>query len=136
MDEREIKQLEFIQNIITRMNTNSFQIKGMTAIVISAILAIYASEKDPHFLLITIIPLPLFWFLDAFYLQQERKFRGLYDNWVQGNSQKLRIFDFNIGLFKGGKYSFWSSFRSRTISVFYSGIFFAALLFYFLTYTL
>ena len=136
MDEKEIKQLELIQNIITRMNTNSFQIKGMTVIVVSATLAVYASGKDPDFLLITIIPLFLFWFLDAFYLQQERKFRGLYNNWVQGNPQKLKLFDFNIGLFKGGKYSFWSSFRSRTISVFYSGIFFAVLLFYLLTKTL
>ena len=44
-----IKHLEFIQNVITRMNTNSFQIKGWSIVVVSALLAIYASTKDNFF---------------------------------------------------------------------------------------
>ena len=39
MSEDKLKHLEFIQNIITRMNTNSFLIKGWAVTIASAILA-------------------------------------------------------------------------------------------------
>lgn len=45
------KHLEFIQNIITRMNTNSFQIKGWAVTIVYALLAIYASSKNEYFIL-------------------------------------------------------------------------------------
>jgi len=35
-----MQHLEFIQNVITRMNTNSFQIKGMAITIVSALIAI------------------------------------------------------------------------------------------------
>lgn len=78
MDEARRQHLEFIQNVITRMNTNSFQIKGMTITIVSALLAIYASTTNVVFVFLSIAPTLLFWFLDSYYLQQERKFRGVY----------------------------------------------------------
>ena len=51
MSPEKIKHLEFIQNVITRMNTNSFQIKGWSIVIASALLAIYASTKDNYFFL-------------------------------------------------------------------------------------
>ena len=78
--EDKMKHLEFIQNIITRMNTNSFQIKGWTVTIVSAILAIYASTKNYYFVISAIFPTIIFWFLDSYYLMQERKFRGLYND--------------------------------------------------------
>ena len=107
MKEEEIKHLEFIQNIITRMNTNSFQIKGMAVAIVSALLAVYASEKNPDFVLITIFPLILFWFLDSYYLTQERKFRGIYNDLLKGNPNNLKPFEMRPDLYKKGKYSFW-----------------------------
>ena len=53
MSEDKLKHLEFIQNVITRMNTNSFQIKGWTVTIVSAVLAIYASTKNYYYWLIT-----------------------------------------------------------------------------------
>lgn len=119
MKEEEIKHLEFIQNIITRMNTNSFQIKGMAVTIVSALLAIYASEKNPDFILITIFPLILFWFLDSYYLTQERKFRGVYNDLLKDNPNNLKPFEMRPDLYKGGKYSFWSVFFSKTIWTIY-----------------
>ena len=119
MKEEEIKHLEFIQNIITRMNTNSFQIKGMAIAIVSALLAVYASEKNPDFLLVTIFPLILFWFLDSYYLTQERKFRGVYNDLLKGNPNNLKPFEMRPDLYKGGKYSFWSVFFSKTIWTIY-----------------
>jgi len=89
MSPEKIKHLEFIQNVITRMNANSFQIKGWSIVIASALLAIYASTKDNYFFLVAMFPTLIFWFLDTYYLTQERKFRGLYDD-VAGVSDNPR----------------------------------------------
>jgi hypothetical protein len=118
--ENRIKHLEFIQNIINRMNTNSFQLKGLLITIISAIFAIYASSEISSILFIGYFPSLIFWFLDAYYLQQERKFRGVYDN-VCGlkNEVVVDAFEMPIHKFKGGKYNYWNTFFSRTILLFY-----------------
>jgi len=86
----EIKHLEFVQNVITRMNSNSFQIKGMTITIIAALFAVYAAKPNVFFILIAIVPTILFWFLDAYYLLQERKYRFLYDN-ISGLKNTLDV---------------------------------------------
>ncbi len=45
--ERKIKHLEFIQIVISRMNSNSFLIKGWTITLMSALFALAA--KDTNF---------------------------------------------------------------------------------------
>ena len=80
MEQEKIQHLEFIQNIINRMNTNSFQIKEWMITIVSALLALYASGDNVTYIFVAIIPTFLFWYLDAYYLQQERKFRKLYDD--------------------------------------------------------
>jgi len=112
-----LKHLEFIQNVITRMNTNSFQIKGWAVTLVSATLALYASTKIDCFILIGIFPSLIFWFLDAYYLMQERKFRGLYND-VTGVSEKpleLKPFAMRPDLYVGGKYRYCDVFWSITI---------------------
>jgi hypothetical protein len=42
-NDNKIKHLEFIQGVITRMNANSFQIKGWSVTITAALLALYAS---------------------------------------------------------------------------------------------
>ena len=49
MTEEKIKYLEFIQNIVTRMNQNSFMIKGWTVAIVSALLAVYADKEIVYF---------------------------------------------------------------------------------------
>ncbi len=115
--EAKLKHLEFIQNIITRMNTNSFQIKGWAVTIVSAILALYASTKNECFILVGIFPTLIFWFLDAYYLTQERKFRGLYND-VAGMSETphdLKPFAMRPDLYVKGKYCYWNVFWSTTI---------------------
>ena len=62
------------------------------------------------------IPMFVFWFLDAYYLQQERKFRGLYDDAVAGN---VRCFSMTTSTYDTFKYSFTTSFWSKTICPLY-----------------
>jgi hypothetical protein len=122
MDENKIKHLEFIQNIITRMNSNSFQLKGLVITIVSALLAVYASNKNQEFILIAIVPSVLFWFLDAYYLQQERKFRGLYNDvsGVSENPKNIKIFEMRPDKYAGGKYHYLRVFFSPTIWPMYS----------------
>ena len=79
MDAR-LKHLEFIQNVITRMNTNSFLIRGWMITLVSALFALAAKDADSQFVLVTYIAIPAFWILDGFYLSQERRYRALYDH--------------------------------------------------------
>ena len=52
MNDAEIKHLEFIQNIINRMNANSFQIKNWTITILTALLALFGSSNNKFFLFI------------------------------------------------------------------------------------
>ncbi len=124
MTEEKIKHLEFIQNIITRMNTNSFQIKGWTITIVSALLAIYASTKNCYFVLSAIFPSVIFWFLDSYYLTQERKFRGIYNDvaGISENPKQTKMFEMRPDLYTGGDFSYYSVFCSPTIFRFYFSI--------------
>ena len=127
MEPEKLKHLEFIQNIITRMNTNSFQIKGWAITIVSATLALYASTKNECFIIVGVVPALIFWFLDAYYLTQERKFRGLYND-VAGVSEKpfdLKPFAMRPDLYtkeRHKKYSYWNVFWSTTIWKIYVSI--------------
>lgn len=135
--QEEMKHLEFIQNIITRMNANSFQIKGWNITIVSAFLAIYASTQNNYFIISCVFPVVIFWFLDAYYLSQERKYRGLYND-VSGLSeepQKIKLFSMNTNLYIAGKYSYCCSFFSKTlVKMYFSMILFLILAFYLLEF--
>ena len=117
MKNETMKHLEFIQAVITRMNTNSFQIKGWMVTIAAAVLALFASTQNRSFVLCGLLPTVLFWCLDAYYLTQERRFRGLYNDvaGVSDSPQQLKEFEMRPDLYSGGKYSCWSAFRSQTI---------------------
>ncbi|WP_251861423.1 hypothetical protein [Clostridium sp. Marseille-Q2269] len=77
--DKKIKHLEMIQEIIKRMASNSFLLKGWSITLVAGIFALSAKDSNQKFFLITYIPLIVFWILDTYYLQQERKYRNLYD---------------------------------------------------------
>ena len=115
-----IKHLEFVQDVITRMNSNSFQMKGWMVAIVSALLAVYASTTNKSFALVAILPAIIFWFLDTYYLWQERKFRGVYND-VAGitKNNKIELFAMPVNLYTGDKYSYWNVFGSVTIVLLY-----------------
>ena len=68
-----------LQAVITRMNANSFLLKGWTVTLVAALFALAAAKAVPYFIYLTYFPLILFWILDGYFLHQERLFRKLYD---------------------------------------------------------
>lgn len=84
-----LKHLEFIQDVITRMGRNSFALKGWTVTIVAALFALSFKAPNSHIIWIGIIPIVLFWYLDSFYLQQERLYRSLYDKVRQLNEDEI-----------------------------------------------
>ena len=81
-DEKIVKHLEMIQGVINRMAHNSFLLKGWTVTLVAASFWLTARFDDisPWAIGIGVPFLTLlFWWLDGFYLRQERLFRCLYD---------------------------------------------------------
>ena len=79
MNTDQIKHLEFIQNVITRHNTNSFMIKGWTITITAALFALAGTIKEPFVALISIFPICIFGYLDSIFLSNERCYRTLFD---------------------------------------------------------
>jgi hypothetical protein len=118
MEQDKIQHLEFIQNIINRMNSNSFQIKEWMITIVSALLALYASSDNVIYIFVAIVPTLLFWYLDAYYLQQERKFRELYKD-VLPDDSTIPLFTMPIQNYTNCKFCLWSTFFSKTIGWLY-----------------
>ena len=78
MKENKTEHLKMIEDIISRMAANSFQLKSWTVSLISAILIFADFKNEICFVWIAFVPIFVFWYLDAFYLQLERKYRKLY----------------------------------------------------------
>ncbi len=93
LQEREDKRkhLEFIQNVITRMNTNSFMIKGWAVTLVSALFALSAADTNQNFYLIAVIPAIMFWVLDGFFLATERRYVNLYKEVCEGRQSNFNM---------------------------------------------
>ena len=73
------KHLEMIQGVVNRMASNSFFVKGWMVAIAAAILALSIKENDFRLYLVILVPNTFFWWLDSYYLYQEKLFRKLYD---------------------------------------------------------
>ncbi|GAB2642025.1 hypothetical protein [Vibrio panuliri] len=71
--------LALIQGVVSRMANNAFLIKGWSISLTTAMLALAGGTKNEIFCVISIIPVLLFWWLDAFFFYQEKKYRDIYD---------------------------------------------------------
>lgn len=115
-----LKEISIIQDIIKRMASNSFMIKGWAVTLVVATLLL---KGNKHQVLIAFIPLLVFWFLDAYFLWQERMYRKLYD-WVVTNRLKTdeKLFSMNAYRFKGEVQSIFRIMLSITLGWFYGAI--------------
>ena len=77
--EDKLKYLEMIQEIIKRMASNSFLLKGWSVTFASAIIVLLDQTMKQEYFIFLYIPVIAFWFLDSYYLQLERKYKALYD---------------------------------------------------------
>ncbi len=77
--DKEHTHLNIIQGVVNRLSQNSFLLKGWSVVLIAALMALSAKESSLIFIYLAYFPLFAFWFLDGYFLWQERGFRKLYD---------------------------------------------------------
>lgn len=112
-----LEHLKLIQNVITRMAGNSFLIKGWTITLVSAILALAAKDPNKLFIAVALFPVIMFWFLDGYFLYQERLFRKLYDGVREKNDEES---DFSMDVKPYQADSTWGeAVFSPTLKLFY-----------------
>ena len=75
------KEVEIVQDIITRMGTNSFLVKGWAITLVVASLLITGFSYH-HF--VAFLPWLIFWVYDAYFLRMEKLYRKLND-WLVDN---------------------------------------------------
>ena len=125
MDEDKRLHLQFIQNNISRMNTNSGKVKGWCITIVSALFALYAGTGKIIFIWICLFPTILFCILDTLYLQQEHKFIGLYND-VAGitKNNTIKPFEFTLKQYEEGPRGLIKAFTSWSVFPFYMLILF------------
>ena len=118
--EQKLKHLEFIQGVINRLATNSFQMKGWSVVLVSAILVLLARENRLDAAFIALAPVLVFWGLDGYFLWQERLYRALYDH-VRTLDEADVDFSMNTGPSRAER-SWRQSVLSRTLVLFHGGL--------------
>ena len=95
--DNKIKHLELIEDIVSRMASNSFMLKGWAVTLVAGIFALATKDADKLYFIVAYIPIIIFWGLDAYYLRQERLYRSLYDRVRLINEENI---DFSLKLSK------------------------------------
>ena len=121
--ENKIKHLEMIESIIERMAKNSFQLKAWAMTLVTIVGALSAKEADKRFMLLSFVPIIGFWLLDAFYLQQERRYKALYRSVCEKKEEDI---DFNLNTRiitftsdEAKRIRFFNCLKSTSVSLFY-----------------
>jgi hypothetical protein len=75
-----LRHLDTLQSVINRLSQNSFTIRGWSVTLASAILAFASTRSNTQggLVIIALVPVWIFWGMDAYYLRQERLFRQLH----------------------------------------------------------
>jgi len=75
--------INILQNVISRMASNSANSKTWAITIISAIIVLLIDKTKTNVFYIAYVPLIMFFFLDCFYLGLERHFRTLYNEFIK-----------------------------------------------------
>ena len=116
-----IRHLEMIQGVITRMASNSFDLKRWSVLLLSGALVFLARADDTEHLWVAVIPLLALWFLDGYFLNQERLFRQLYDK-VRGGCTAPTDFSMATAASGAGVGPWLRATLSRTLLLFHGSL--------------
>jgi hypothetical protein len=126
-NENKIKHLEFIQLTITRMNVNSFMVKGWLVTLVAAIFVLSEKDANTKFLWYTPFATFLFYSLDAYFIMVERQFRSLYD-YVRTLNEDQIDYSMDISRYQSGSNSYLRCAFSLTLLLFYPVVFAASVI--------
>lgn len=121
------KYLDFIEDVITRMNRNAFQLKGWCLTIVAALMSLSVARGVGALMLVAALTVLSFGFLDGYYLLMERQFRGLYNDVVCG-CDEIKVFSMPLVRYtrknarnvdEKKKYTYWRVLVSWSVAGFY-----------------
>lgn len=112
-----VKHLEMLQAAIARMSNQSATLKNLCITLLTAVGGFAISLSKPGVGFFALLPVAVFAFLDARYLQLERQFRRRFDSVRHSDWKKPPNFEMNPEV--SVKASFCSAFCSWSILNFY-----------------
>lgn len=91
------KEIDLIQDCIKRMSQNSFAVKGWFIGLYVVALGLLP-QKINIMLLCTILSIStvLFWYLDAYFLRQEKRYRNIYKWVLEKRSREDRLLQYHL----------------------------------------
>ena len=89
-----LEHLKLIQGVVSRMASNSMQMKTWAVSLVTAVFMFSGLSDDPHWLIVLggCVPVIAFWVMDARYLHLEKCYIALYSAVLEENGVK----EFNL----------------------------------------
>lgn len=124
------KEMDLIQAIIKRMAANSFEVKKWLIGILAAIMLFKYEKLMDGYIWLLLVPVLCFWYLDAYFLSCEHKYRKMYQ-WVikyrlktnkylyDLNTMKRTHDDNKVSNFENKETGLFSAFFSKTLMTFY-----------------
>lgn len=117
--EEKMRHLELIQNVMSRMASNSFLLKGWTVTLVVGLLAFAnISEMNSNFMFLALIPALTFWFLDGYFIHQDWLYRELYKDVAKRGNEEID-FSLDASPYKDRAGSHAEGIFSHTLIIFY-----------------
>jgi len=99
LSESHTAHLGMIQGVINRMASNSFALKALAVTIAAATIALTSAQQNAASTYAGLLPVIVFWLMDAKYLRLERLYRKLYDHIRTG--QEFEAFGMSTSQFDG-----------------------------------
>ncbi|WP_366658562.1 hypothetical protein [Fodinicurvata sp. EGI_FJ10296] len=117
-----IAHLTMLQGVISRMGSNSFTLKALSATFGSAAVAImaYADKPSPYYAIAAVLPILIFWLMDAQYLRYERAYRSLFNRVRKG--EEIEAYDLDASPFMDKPWAVLKIAISWSVNCFYFAI--------------
>jgi hypothetical protein len=115
--ELQVKQLEMVQGIISRLANYGATLKNYCVTLTTAVCGFAVTLQRPFVALLALLPIVVFALTDAQFLRVERRFRALFDQFTQEEWGHLP--KFTINLRSAPPIRYWSVLCSWSILVFY-----------------
>lgn len=108
--------------MINRMSVNSFFLKGWSVVLVSALFALSAADKNVAFIYLAYFPALAFWILDGYFIHQEKRFRAKYAHACDMDEDDVDFSMVTSGMATWGN-SWLASIVSTTLLIFHGMVF-------------
>ncbi len=113
-----------IQGVITRMGANSFTLKTLSISFAGVFVAVITAADKPSFYYTigAVIPIIMFWMMDAAYLRLERMYRHMYDVVRNDTDNNFEAYSMDASVFNDEVVKAWRLAFTWSVAWFYCAV--------------